>query len=85
MTRFDERLLVENKSTALTKRYLYGVAMQLLIERDNAHAALQEQNRFNNLGNDLKAYLFNVALWGLNDSRKPDKPTLKEFGLESYE
>ena len=46
--------------------------------------ALEEQKRFNNIGNDLKAYLWDLAEWGLTGvaNGKTDKPKLSDYGLK---
>mgnify|MGYP001605110672 CR=1 FL=1 len=45
----------------------------------NAVAALEETNRFNSIHNDIEAYLFDVAEWGMG--RGKEKPDPKVFGV----
>ena len=44
-----------------------------------AHAALQEINRYNRMHNDLEAYLFEIAKWGMGETEEHPKP--ESFGL----
>jgi len=46
---------------------------------DKMEEALKIHNRHNNIGNDLKAYLWEVAKWGLGQKQKKPKP--EDYGL----
>lgn len=46
---------------------------------DRARIALEETNRFNNLGNDLDAYLFAMAEWGME--KLDIQPNPENYGL----
>ena len=44
-----------------------------------AREALREINRHNRLNNDLDAYLFDLAEWGIGET--DERPKLESFGL----
>ena len=46
---------------------------------NNARQALAEINEYNHIRNDLDAYLFDLAEWGLG--LRKDRPNKKDFGL----
>jgi len=45
-----------------------------------AHEALKEINRYNHLSNDLEAYLFDLAKYGMGED--VEKPLPQSFGLQ---
>ena len=45
-----------------------------------ADVALTEIEKYNPIRNDLDAYLYDIAEWGLGII--PDKPNPKDFGVE---
>lgn len=46
---------------------------------DNMEEALNIHQEYNNIGNDLKAYLWEIAEWGLGN--KKEKPNPEDYGL----
>ena len=47
--------------------------------KSRARSALIEINKFNRINDDIEAYLFNIAKWGLGEAEKPDP---KDYGIE---
>ena len=52
-------------------------------EKARAFMALQEINRLNHIGNDLQAYLFAMADWGLGI--REDRPRPESYGVDEAE
>lgn len=46
----------------------------------SARGALAEINSYNHISNDLQAYLFDLAEWGMSES--DDRPQPESFGLQ---
>lgn len=47
---------------------------------ENAIEALKIINKFNRIRNDIEAYLYSIAEWGIGKAPKPDP---KDFGIET--
>jgi len=46
---------------------------------DNMEEALKIHQKYNNVGNDLKAYLYELAGWALGNGK--EKPTPEDYGI----
>ena len=49
----------------------------------NAYIAIEEINKFNCIHNDLEAYLYDLASWGIGEIKT--RPNPEGFGLKNIE